>query len=63
MLATNGALVECDPLPHWVEGNVALLGDACHPKTPYMAQGASTSIEDAAILPRCLDGAAPRWRA
>ena len=25
------ALVERDPLPRWVEGNVALLGDACHP--------------------------------
>jgi 6-hydroxynicotinate 3-monooxygenase len=50
------ALVERDPLPRWVEGNIALLGDACHPMTPYMAQGASTSIEDAAILSRCLDG-------
>lgn len=50
------ALVERDPLPHWVEGNVALLGDACHPMTPYMAQGASTSIEDGAVLARCLDG-------
>jgi salicylate hydroxylase/6-hydroxynicotinate 3-monooxygenase len=50
------ALVERDPLPRWVEGNVALLGDACHPMTPYMAQGASTSIEDAAVLSRCLDG-------
>ncbi len=50
------ALVERDPLPGWVEGNVALLGDACHPMTPYMAQGAATSIEDAAILSRCLDG-------
>lgn len=50
------ALVERDPLPTWVEGNVALLGDACHPMTPYMAQGASTSIEDGAILSRCLDG-------
>jgi 6-hydroxynicotinate 3-monooxygenase len=50
------ALVERDPLPRWVDGNVALLGDACHPMTPYMAQGASTSIEDAAILSRCLDG-------
>jgi salicylate hydroxylase/6-hydroxynicotinate 3-monooxygenase len=50
------ALVERDPLPHWVEGNVALLGDACHPMTPYMAQGASTSIEDGAVLSRCLDG-------
>jgi 6-hydroxynicotinate 3-monooxygenase len=34
------ALVERDPLPTWAEGNVALLGDACHPMTPYMAQGA-----------------------
>ena len=50
------ALVERDPLPKWVEGNVALLGDACHPMTPYMAQGASTSIEDGAVLSRCLDG-------
>jgi salicylate hydroxylase/6-hydroxynicotinate 3-monooxygenase len=50
------ALVERDPLPKWTEGTVALLGDACHPMTPYMAQGASTSIEDGAILSRCLDG-------
>jgi 6-hydroxynicotinate 3-monooxygenase len=50
------ALVERDPLPRWVEGNVALLGDACHSMTPYMAQGAATSIEDAAVLSRCLDG-------
>jgi 6-hydroxynicotinate 3-monooxygenase len=50
------ALVERDPLPRWVEGNIALLGDACHPMTPYMAQGASTSIEDGAVLSRCLAG-------
>ena len=50
------ALVERDPLPKWTEGNVTLLGDACHPMTPYMAQGASTSIEDGAILSRCLEG-------
>ena len=50
------ALVVREPLSHWTEGSVALLGDACHPMTPYMAQGASTSIEDAAVLSRCLDG-------
>jgi len=50
------ALVVREPLSHWTEGPVALLGDACHPMTPYMAQGASTSIEDAAVLSRCLDG-------
>jgi salicylate hydroxylase/6-hydroxynicotinate 3-monooxygenase len=35
-----------------------LLGDACHPMTPYMAQGAATAIEDAAVLARCLAAAA-----
>ncbi|HKV54513.1 MAG TPA: FAD-dependent monooxygenase [Candidatus Binataceae bacterium] len=50
------ALVERDPLPRWGEGRVVLLGDACHPMTPYMAQGAATAIEDAAVLSRCLEG-------
>lgn len=43
-----------EPLPRWCEGRVVLLGDACHPMTPYMAQGAATSMEDAMILARCL---------
>jgi 2-polyprenyl-6-methoxyphenol hydroxylase-like FAD-dependent oxidoreductase len=51
------AILERDPLPHWSEGRVTLLGDACHPMTPYMAQGAATAIEDAAVLARCLDDA------
>ena len=34
---------------------MVLLGDACHPMTPYMAQGGATAIEDAAILARCLE--------
>src|ERR1700761_46378 len=50
------ALVDRDPLPRWSDGNVTLLGDACHPMTPYMAQGAAMAIEDAAILSRCLKG-------
>jgi salicylate hydroxylase/6-hydroxynicotinate 3-monooxygenase len=49
------AILEREPLPRWSDGRVALLGDACHPMTPYMAQGAATAIEDAAILARCLD--------
>jgi len=48
------AILERDPLPRWSDGLVVLLGDACHPMTPYMAQGAATSIEDAAVLARCL---------
>ena len=47
-------LVDREPLPRWVDGRVALLGDACHPMTPYMAQGAAMAIEDAAVLSRCL---------
>jgi 6-hydroxynicotinate 3-monooxygenase len=48
-------LVDREPLERWVDGNVALLGDACHPMTPYMAQGAAMAIEDAAVLSRCLE--------
>ena len=50
------ALLERDPLPKWSEGRVVLLGDACHPMTPYMAQGAASALEDAAVLSRCLEG-------
>jgi salicylate hydroxylase/6-hydroxynicotinate 3-monooxygenase len=49
------AILEREPLPHWSDGRVVLLGDSAHPMTPYMAQGAATSIEDAAILARCLE--------
>jgi salicylate hydroxylase/6-hydroxynicotinate 3-monooxygenase len=48
------AILEREPLPRWREGRVVLLGDACHPMTPYMAQGAATAVEDAAVLARCL---------
>ncbi len=50
------ALFEREPLLRWSADRITLLGDACHPMTPYMAQGAATAIEDAAVLPRCLDG-------
>ncbi|MBA0052372.1 FAD-dependent oxidoreductase [Streptomyces sp. AJS327] len=36
--------------PVWVDGSVALLGDACHAMLPYQAQGASQAMEDAAVL-------------
>jgi salicylate hydroxylase len=38
------------PLPHWSAGRITLLGDACHPMLPFMAQGAAQSIEDGAAL-------------
>lgn len=43
-------LLERAPLPAWVLGNVALLGDACHPMLPHQGQGASQAIEDGAAL-------------
>jgi salicylate hydroxylase/6-hydroxynicotinate 3-monooxygenase len=48
------AILEREPLPTWSAGRVVLLGDSAHPMTPYMAQGAATSIEDAAVLSRCI---------
>jgi salicylate hydroxylase/6-hydroxynicotinate 3-monooxygenase len=48
------ALVDRDPLDRWCDRNVTLLGDSCHPMTPYMAQGAAMAIEDAAVLSRIL---------
>jgi len=48
------AILEREPLPSWSRGRVVLLGDSCHPMTPYMAQGAATAMEDAAVLTRCL---------
>jgi 6-hydroxynicotinate 3-monooxygenase len=51
------AIVDRNSLERWSDRNVTLLGDACHPMTPYMAQGAAMAIEDAAVLSRCLDGA------
>ena len=52
------ALFERDPLPRWGDGRVVLLGDACHPMTPYMAQGAASALEDAIVMARCLEGVA-----
>ena len=53
------AIFEREPMESWVQNNVVLIGDACHPMTPYMAQGAATSMEDAAVLARCLEGIGP----
>lgn len=38
------------PLPTWSRGRVTLLGDAAHPTTPNMGQGACQAIEDAVAL-------------
>jgi salicylate hydroxylase len=44
------------PLKTWVHGGrIALLGDAAHAMTPFLGQGASSAIEDAMVLGRCID--------
>jgi 2-polyprenyl-6-methoxyphenol hydroxylase-like FAD-dependent oxidoreductase len=44
------ALFDRDPLARWSRGAATLIGDACHPTLPFMAQGACMAIEDAAVL-------------
>ncbi|PWY84384.1 FAD/NAD(P)-binding domain-containing protein [Aspergillus eucalypticola CBS 122712] len=39
-----------DPLPTWVLGSFALVGDACHPTLPHLGQGAAQAVEDGAVL-------------
>jgi 2-polyprenyl-6-methoxyphenol hydroxylase-like FAD-dependent oxidoreductase len=44
-----------DPLGKiWGEGRTTLLGDAAHPMTPNLGQGACQAIEDTVVLARCL---------
>lgn len=38
------------PLSSWYENRCVLVGDACHPMLPYVAQGAAQAIEDAGVL-------------
>lgn len=51
----KSALYVRDPLPAWSKGPVTLVGDACHPMMPFMAQGAGQAIEDGVVLARHLN--------
>jgi len=59
-------LFDREPLSaRWGVGRVTLLGDAAHPMTPNLGQGACQAIEDAVVLARCLrevDGVADALR-
>jgi salicylate hydroxylase len=48
------ALMVREPLQQWSRGRVTLLGDACHPTLPFLAQGACMAIEDGMMLARCI---------
>ena len=49
------ALFGREPMSRWSQGRTTLLGDACHPMLPFLAQGAAMSIEDGLVLARCLE--------
>lgn len=49
------ALHDREPPDSWVNGRVALMGDAAHAMLPYHAQGAVQSLEDAWVLARTLE--------
>ena len=44
------------PLPSFHRGRAALLGDAAHPMTPNLGQGACQALEDAAVIARLAAG-------
>lgn len=48
------ALMARPPLTRWSAGRVTLLGDACHPTLPFLAQGAVMAVEDGYIIGRCI---------
>jgi salicylate hydroxylase len=49
------ALMGRAPMQDWTIGRATLLGDACHPTLPFLAQGAVMALEDGFILARALD--------
>jgi 3-hydroxybenzoate 6-monooxygenase len=48
------ATADREPIGQWSFGRVTLLGDAAHPTTQYMAQGACMAMEDAVTLGEAL---------
>ena len=44
------ATADRDPVPFWSQGRATVLGDAAHPMTQYLAQGACMALEDAVTL-------------
>jgi len=47
-----------EPLKHWTVGRVTMLGDAAHPMTPFLGQGACLALEDALLLGRAFAASA-----
>jgi len=43
-------LFDFKPMKNWIDGRVALIGDAAHATTPNLGQGACQAIEDAWVI-------------
>jgi len=52
-------LYDRTPLEKWVNGRLALVGDAAHPMLPHVGQGANQAIEDAYTLGVLLERVSP----
>ncbi|WP_078282774.1 FAD-dependent monooxygenase [Mycobacteroides franklinii] len=50
-------LYDRKPLNRWTTDRIALLGDAAHPMTPHLGQGANMSMEDGVVLATVLANA------
>ena len=57
------ATADREPIDSWVFGRATLLGDAAHPTTQYMAQGACMAMEDAVTLGEALRVSGHDWNA
>jgi salicylate hydroxylase len=57
------ALFDRDPLEHWVDGRIALMGDGAHPMLPFLGLGAAMGIEDAVVMGRALTSGLPAVKA
>lgn len=53
----RGDIIDRKPITRWGEGRMTLLGDAAHPTTPFLGQGACMAIESAWVLAECLSAA------
>ncbi|WP_432001007.1 FAD-dependent monooxygenase [Streptomyces sioyaensis] len=61
----NWPMYDRAPIPSWVDGRIALTGDAAHPMLQYLAQGACQALEDAHCLvgeiTKLSDATEPDW--
>jgi salicylate hydroxylase len=57
------ATADKDPIDNWTYGRACILGDAAHPTTQYMAQGACMAMEDAVTLGEALRVTNKDWSA